>query len=277
MTKAELEHIQQVCREWLRQPGTSQASRLTVPSSEALRDPIELEIKAILTFDNVLITSAVDAKTGVCYTKLIASPGEEGVFFDTPFAQIDLATAVPDDVKPEPVVRATQKRYQDALSRLAESQPDQADNAKAFTDLTPSWIAWENLDANDEQPTFFLHSDQKLLGYSLLERARSNNQRSGRFHASEDYFEYSEILVAFVETENDCLEANVREAYGLFDQENAELRTRFDGLSTRVNALQLYVADETGRRLDTSEVRIEDLSKKYDDPTERWLFVSLNS
>ena len=194
---------------------------------------------------------------------------------DTPFEQIASATAVQHEVKAEPVVRATQKRYQDALARLAESQPAQAASAD-YTDLTLSWIARGNFDVDDEQPKFFLYSDQKLLGYSLLERRRADNQLSGRLHASEDYFEYAEILVAFVEAENDCLESNVREAYGLFDPENAELQTRFDELSTRVNALQLYVADDTGRRLDTSEVRIEDLSRKYDDETERWLFVTLN-
>ena len=58
---------------------------MTVPASDKLRDPVEVEINAILTFDNVLITSAVDSNTGACYTKLIASPGDEGVFFDTPF------------------------------------------------------------------------------------------------------------------------------------------------------------------------------------------------
>jgi len=83
------------------------------------------------------------------------------------------------------------------------------------------------------------------------------------------------MLTAFVEAENDSLEANVREAYGLFDAENAELQARFAELSSQVNALQLYVADDTGRRLDTSEARIEDLSKKYDDETERWLYVTL--
>jgi len=248
---------------------------LTVPATDQLRDPVELEIKAILTFDNVLITSVVDVKSGACYTKLIASPGEEGVFFDTPFERIRSAAAAARDVKTEPVLRATQKRYQDALSRLAESQLAQADTAKDFTDLTPSWIARKDVEVDDEQPKFFLYSDQKLLGYSLLERARADNQRSGRFHASEDYFEYAETLVAFVDAENDSLEANVREAYGLFDPENRELQARFDELSTRVNALQLYVADDTGRRLVTSEVRIEDLSRKYDDETERWLYVTL--
>lgn len=275
MTQAELEHIQQVCHEWLRQSGSSKGSRLTVPASDELRDPVELEIKSILTFDNVLITSAVDSNTGTCYTKLITSPGEDGVFFDTPFEQI-AAAALPREVKPEPALRATQKRYRDALSRLAESQRAQADNAGAVTDLMPSWIPRQNLDADDDQPKFFLYSDQKLLGYSLLERTRADHQLSGRFHASDDYFEYAEILGAFVEAENDYMEANVREAYGLFDQETAQLQTRFDELSTRIQALQLYVADETGRRLDTSEVRIEDLSRKYDDETERWLFVTLN-
>jgi len=162
------------------------------------------------------------------------------------------------------------------LSRLAESQQAQADKAEAVSDLLPSWIPRQNFDVDDEQPKFFLYSDQKLLGYSLLERTRTNHQLSGRFHASDDYFEHAEIFVEFVEAENDCLEANVREAYGLFDPENAGMQARFDELSTRVNALQLYVADETGGRLVTSEVRIEDLSRKYDDETERWLFVTLN-
>ena len=34
MTKAELEHIQSLCYEWLQQPGVSQDSRMTIPSSK---------------------------------------------------------------------------------------------------------------------------------------------------------------------------------------------------------------------------------------------------
>ena len=80
MTKAELEHIQTVCHEWLRQPGVSQNSRRTISSSSGLSRAVELKITGLLTFDDVLITSVIDAETGTCYTKLIGRPGEAGEF-----------------------------------------------------------------------------------------------------------------------------------------------------------------------------------------------------
>src|SRR6185369_18084133 len=106
MTKAELEHIQSVCHEWLRQPGVSPDSRVTISSSSALTRTVELKITGLLTFDDVLIRSAEDAETGACYTKLIASRGEAGEFFDTPFESIAPETAPPIK-EPTRVLNAT--------------------------------------------------------------------------------------------------------------------------------------------------------------------------
>jgi len=71
MTCEELEYIQTFCHQWLREPGASHASRRTIPAGGPLSHPVELEISGLLTFDNVLIKSAIDLKTGTCYTKLI--------------------------------------------------------------------------------------------------------------------------------------------------------------------------------------------------------------
>lgn len=75
---------------------------------------------------------------------------------------------------------------------------------------------------------------------------------------------------------NDCLEANVQEAYGIFEEENDSYRTRFALLSAQVDELELYVEEENGQRIEASEVRLEDLSRHYDDETERWLYVTVN-
>ena len=70
------------------------------------------------------------------------------------------------------------------------------------------------------------------------------------------------------------MEANAREAYGLPDDNGGEYRNRFQELSDRIEALELYIADASGQKIETSEVRIEDLSSHYDDESERWLHVS---
>jgi hypothetical protein len=62
MNNEELQHIQAFCHKWLREPGASHASRRTILAGGALSHPIELEISELLTFENVLIRSAIDAK-----------------------------------------------------------------------------------------------------------------------------------------------------------------------------------------------------------------------
>ena len=84
MTKEELDYIQTACRESLQQPGRATGSRITISADGPLSRPVEVELKGILTFDNVRITSAVDAETGVCYTKLLEQPDGISEFFDRP-------------------------------------------------------------------------------------------------------------------------------------------------------------------------------------------------
>src|SRR6185437_6147309 len=137
MTRAELEYIQTACHEWLRQPGVGQDSRRTI-SSSALSRPVQLQITGLLTFDDVLITSVVDAETGICYTKLIARPGEAGEFFDTPFESIppDTDAAVKEPAK---VLTATRKRYQEAMARLRDSARSDVTDAPNQI-VTDSWF-----------------------------------------------------------------------------------------------------------------------------------------
>src|SRR6185436_19239506 len=261
-------------RGWLRQPGTSHGSRMIIPAGGALWRNVEVEVSSLLTFDNVLIRSAVDVKTGACYTKLIGRQGEPGDFIDTPLDRIT-SSSTPPNQEPPAEMRATQKRYLDAMERLAETQRNEADKGITSASETNSfWIEKADSEA-DEQPKYLLYSNQQLLGYSLLERTRSGGQRRGRFHPGEDYFEYSQIFEEFPEAENDCLEANAREAYEIFDEKNEEYRTRFNELAAQVASLKLYVADESGNKIETSEVRLEDLSRYNNDQTERWLYVTV--
>jgi hypothetical protein len=278
MTKAELEHIQTVCHEWLRQPGVAQDSRRTI-SSSALSRLVELKITGLLAFDNVLITSAVDAETGICYTKLIARPGEAGEFFDTPFESIapDTASLVKE---PEKVLTATRARYQDAMARLRDSEPSDVSepdvaNQWEIDSLLLGGLS-ESQRENDTAPKFLLYTNRKLLGYSLLERTLSTHERRGRFHPSEDYFEYSEFFAALPAAENEFMEANVQEAYGLKVPEALESRHRFNELLVQLEALGLYVENEDGQPIDAVEIKLEDLSRYYDDEAERWLYVTLN-
>jgi len=279
MTKAELEHIQSVCHEWLRQPGVSRDSRKTLPSSEALSRAVELKITGLLTFDDVLITSVVDAETGTCYTKLIARPGEAGEFFDTLFERIarDTASLLKEPAK---VLTATRERYQDAMARLRDSERSDVSGPEVANQLEMDSLLLGGLSQsqleNDTAPKFLLYTNRKLLGYSLLERALSTNERRGRFHPSEDYFEYAEFLAALPAAENECLEANVQEAYGLEVAGAPEARSRFSELSAKLEALKLYVENEDGHPIETSEIKLEDLSRHYDDEAERWLYVTLN-
>lgn len=272
MTNEELQHIQTFCHKWLREADVSHASRRTVPAGGALSHPIELEISGLLTFDNVLIRSAIDSKTGTCYTKLIGRQGEPGEFVDTPLDRIN-SNPTPVDPEPPAAMRATQQRYQTAMKRLAETQPGDADEGVPSTVETAWWIEPENLES-DQRPKYLLYTNQQLLGYSLLERTRAGGEVSGRFYASEDYVDYAQIFEALPEAENNWFEANAREAYEIFDEKSDEYRTRFRELTTQVAELKLCVTDEAGRRLVTSEVRLEDLSRHYNDQSERWLYVT---
>ena len=271
MTKEELEYIQAACRDWLQQPGSTM-SRTIIPAAGPLSRPVEVERSGILTFDNVLITSAVDVETGVCYTKLIEQPDGVSEFFDTPFEKIEPGPTPTLDSKTSPM-RATQKRYHDAMQRLAEQRPEPDRGAQAI-DLSPSWIEKENLDS-DELPKYQLYTNGKFLGYSLLERVGSEGRRTGRFHPSENYFDYAHIFAALPQAENDSFEANAREAYGIMEAGDDEYRKRFNELSAEADTLKFYLEDEQGLRIKTLEVRLEDLSRHYDDETERWLHVAI--
>jgi len=278
MTKAELEHIQSVCHEWLRQPGVSPDSRLTISCSSALSRTVELKITGLLTFDDVLIRSAVDADTGACYAKLIAQPGEAGEFFDTPFEII-----APDRVsrveEPTRVLTPTRDRYQKAMAHLADlsqkdvSGPDVANQLEMDSLLLGGLSQTQR--ENDSAPKFLLYTNRTLLGYSLLERAFSTQQRRGRFHPSEDYFEYAEFFVVLPAAENECMEANVQEAYGLKVAGAEEARARYNELLVQLEALRLHVENEDGQPVDAVEIKLEDLSRYYDDEAERWLYVTL--
>lgn len=268
MTKEELEYIQAVCRDWLQHPGAP-TNKTIISAAGPLSRPVEVERHGILTFDNLRITSAVDAETGVCYTKLLEQPDGVSEFFDTPIEKI-APDQGPLNVS-EPPMRASQKQYQDAMRRLEEERS--IVNATAI-DPNSWWIEKADGDS-DEQPKYQLYTDGKLLGYSLLERARSNGQRIGRFHPSENYFDYAHLFAALPQAENDCFEANAREAYGIADAEADEERKRFNELSAEADALKIYLEDEAGLRIKTLELRLEDLSRLYDDEKERWLRVAI--
>jgi hypothetical protein len=274
MTKEELKQIQSICREWLRQPDTAKDSRLTIPLGGALSRAFALKINALLTFDNVLIMSADDADTGVSYATLIRQPDGAEEIFDTPFEKIPTESSVASEPAPE---RATQKRYRLAMEELAERQRrDAAEAATQAVELDTLWIERDH-SASEPQPKFLLYSDGKLLGYSLLERDRSAGQRSGRFHPGEDYFEYAHTFQELPEAENECLEINVREAYEIFEDGSDAVRMKFYELAAKVDQMKLYIEDESGTRINTSTVRLEDLSLKYDDESERWLYVTVDS
>jgi hypothetical protein len=275
VTEVELEQIQLVCRDWLLRPDTSNGSCLTISAGGALFRTVELNVSALLTFDNVLIMSANDSETGICYTKLIRQADGLEEVFNTPFEKIAADSVAPRTPKP-PLMRATQRRYQEAMDRVVGTQQADANAGLPSPVSTNEWWIEKATVEADQLPQFLLYTNGKLLGYSLLERTRADGQRSGRFHASEEYFEYADIFEAFPNAENDCLEANVQEAYGIFEEDYEVYRTKFAQLSAQVDALKLYVEEESGHRLAASEVRLEDLSHKYDDQTERWLYITIN-
>ena len=95
ITEEELKRIQSLCHDWLSDPSTNRDSRLTIPAGVVVPHAITIEIKSILTFDDVMITSAEDAEAGTCYTKLIGKSGQPGEFIDTPLEMITATTARP--------------------------------------------------------------------------------------------------------------------------------------------------------------------------------------
>src|ERR1043166_5819722 len=268
MTNEELKHIQTVCHGWLRQPGTANKSRMTIPAGGALSRSVEVVVGSLLTFDDVLIMAALDAETGASYTALIAPRGKPGEFIDTPLAKFTEQPAIPEQFFPA-ALRATQKRFREAM----EVQATSSDVTAGVNETDAWWIETET--ETEPRPKYLLYTNQELLGYSLLERERAGGQRSGRFYPNENYFEYASIFEAFPEAENNALEASAREAYELSDERDEEYRSKFNQLSAQVAPLGLYVSDEAGARLNALEVRLEDLSSHYDDQTERWLYVTV--
>jgi hypothetical protein len=252
MTKDELEQIQSICRQWMSEPTTNLESRLTIPSGIVLERTIVIKINGLLTFDNVLIESAVDADNGFCYTKRIGESGKTGEFIDTPFEMIES--------------RATQKAEPSVSANLIQHSQQQPTAA-------PIKTATPEIDSDPDRPKFLLYSNQTLLGYSLLEHTRAGNQRKGRFHPNDDYFDYSAMFEEFPQAENDWMEVNAREGYGLTDDNAGEIQKKFNELLEGIEGLKLYLADADGRAIETVEVRVEDLSRHYDDPSERWLHV----
>ena len=59
----------------------------------------------------------------------------------------------------------------------------------------------------------------------------------------------------------------------MIDDDADEYRRVFNELSERIDALNLYLADEAGKPIATTELRVEDLSQYYGDESERWLHV----
>jgi hypothetical protein len=274
MNEEELKHIQAVCHEWLREAGTADGTRLTIQAGDALTRTVNLEIHSLLTFDNVLIRSAVDSETGACYVKLIRQADGLEEIFDSSWEKIASVMVNPSGPA-SGALPAPGERYQKLRDRLAQAK--QGHQGVSFhPGASHEWIEKAGSDAT-EQPKYLLYTDGhtggNLLGYSLLERAGPAGQLSGRFHPSEDYFEYAHIFAELPEAENEWMEVNAREAYGIATDESDSSRTRFHDLSVQVAALNLYLASETERRIEAAEIRLEDLSSYYNDQSERWLHV----
>lgn len=258
-TDEQIRHIQSICREWLSNPATTRDTLFIMPADDVVPHAVSIEIQGILTFDDVLIRSAVDAETRVCYTKHISRWGDPGTFIDAPSEMIAPAGA--------PLVPDSQT--------IGQTKPE-ATNASTPSPRAREPVTFKEAETFDFKPpegSYLFCSNEVVLGYSLLEKTRSQNQRSGRFIPSDDYYEVADMFQDFPQAENDCLEANAREAYGLVDDNAGEYRKVFNALSLRIDALKLYLSDDKGGPLNTIEVRLEDLSKYYDDPSERWLHV----
>jgi len=123
-------------------------------------------------------------------------------------------------------------------------------------------------------PQYFVYTGSELLGYSLLERgAATVLNRSGRFYPDEDYYKYAETLIEHTEAMNDNYEEVVKAAYLGDDEYTHRAVKRYEKVSAQVAALNLFVADERGRRLRATEVRIDDYTAKYGDADEVWLEI----
>jgi hypothetical protein len=262
MTKDELEQIQSICRQWMSEPTTHRESRLTIPSGVVLPRTMLIEIKGLLTFDNVRILSAIDVDSGVCYTKLIGNLLEVGTFIDAPFEMIEAG--------------ANETSASDATAAANSVAVPCVQPTITQPRIPASDMLAAEADSDSGPPRFLLYSNQTLLGYSLLEKTRSAQQKSGRFYPSDDYFDYSQLFEAFPQAENDWMEVSAREAYGLTADNAGEYRKRFAELSEGIEALRLYLADAEGRAIETAEVGVEDLSRHYDDQSERWLHVEFS-
>jgi hypothetical protein len=280
ITEEQLKRIQSGCREWLRNPATTSNSRLTIPQDAVLPHAITIEIKAILTFDNVLITSAVDTETGACYTKLIGKSGEPGIFIDTTFEMISrdrqsapVFSQKCEDMESVPEAVPTGSGFEHSSVNPVASASG-TDSTVAIKPHADSSIAFES---HSETEKYLLCSNGMVLGTSALEKTKSAHERRGRFFPSDDYYEVAQIFMQFPQAENDCLEVNVREAYGLTDDDASELRKKFNDLCERIDALKLYVADQSGKQIATKEIRLEDLSYFYREESERWLHVEFET
>ena len=270
MTRDELEQIQKTCHEWLRQPGTSQGSRMTIPVEGAISSEFHVEVRSILTFDNVLIRSVVDCATGVCYTKLIGPHREAGDFIDTPFEMI---TAPPTRPEPQDPSTARDAELGESPERVDQSWGSRDYSGGAFERPIPL-IETHDIDGNP-RPKYLLYTNGKLLGYSRLERTDAYYERRGRFYPVEDYYDHAEIFEQMVTAENEFLEASVEEASGIEADPDSKIRDKYNELSDRIEALKFYLADEDGRRLDASQIKLEDRARYYGDESERWLYVTL--
>ena len=239
---------------------------MTIPAEGAISNEVHIEVSSILTFDNVLIRSVVDRKSGVCYTKLIGPHGQPGEFIDTPFEMIAAPATPAPDQSP-----ARDAALGKSTERVAESG--------AFRDRSGAYarpialIETHDIDGNP-RPKYFLYTNEKLLGYSRLERTDSYYERKGRFHPTDDYLDYGELFAEMVTAEDEVLEENVQEAYGIKVEPDSKFRDKFNELSERIEALKLYLAEEDGQRLDASKIKLEDRAGYYRDETERWLYVT---
>ena len=268
ITEEELKRIQSLCREWLSDPATNRGSRLTIPAGAVLPRAITIEIKSILTFDNMLIISAVDVETGLCYTKLIGKSGSPGTFIDAPLQMMLTGSRepAPENRGMSPTVREGSSRETEPSLKvgLMPRSRSHGDSATA-------------LETEPEPREFLLCSNGTVLGSSSLEKTKSARQRTGRFFPSDDYYEVAEMFEEFPTAENDWLEANVHEAYGLTYDNVGDVQRKFNELCERIKALKLYVADESGKQIATTEVTLEDLSRFYRDDSERWLLVTFTN
>jgi hypothetical protein len=265
MTRDELQQIQTACHEWLRQAGAANGNRLTIPAQGAIAAEVHLEVRSILTFDNVLIRSAVDATTRVCYTKLIGPHGEAGEFIDTPFEMIAASAT-----RPEPEEQSARDAEREST---AEESVTRRARSGAYA-RTISLIETHDIDGNP-RPKYLLYTNGKLLGYSRLERNDSKDERYGRFYPDDDYYEYAGIFGEMVTAENEFLEAAIQEASGLEADPDSKIRDKYNELSDRIEALQFYLTDEDGGRIDASRIKLEDRAHYYGDLTERWLYVTV--